>query len=147
MYNKQSTIVSINREVSVKLPAIKFHMPPFFPFLLIALTKDSSEVMWIQEPNPLQGNKQYLPHERVSKMAALALKTSYEATHKVKRNGHIPDNSLLNGVLSQIIPAPYIQRHVFSVLWRTEQNIDFITVSMFLQNSVKLPPVETTSRP
>lgn len=57
MYNKQSIIVSINREVSVKLFDVKFHMSPFFPFHLIALTKVSTEAMWIQEPKLLQGNK------------------------------------------------------------------------------------------
>lgn len=48
-----------------------------------------------------------------------------------------PDISSLNGALSQITPAAYMQRGSFRVLRRTEQNTDFITVSMFSQNSVK----------
>lgn len=58
-----------------------------------------------------------------------------------------PDISSLNGALSQITLAEYMQRGSFRVLWRTEQNIGFIIVSMFSQNSVKLPTPEPTSRP
>lgn len=90
---------------------------------------------------------------------------SYKATYEVKANVSMPsflqrnwkENckkwtvahpsiSSLNGALSQIIPAAYMQRGSFRVLWGTEQNIDFI-VSMLSQNSVKSPTPEPTSRP
>lgn len=87
---------------------------------------------------------------------------SYKATYEVKANVSMPsflqrnwkENckkwtaahpgiSSLNGALSQIIPAAYMQRGSFRVLWGTEQNIDFIVS----QNSVKSPTPEPTSKP
>lgn len=46
-------------------------------------------------------------------------------------NGYIPDNSLLNGVLSQIIPAAYIHRDEVGILWRTEQTLTSLLLPCF----------------